>query len=149
MQYIFNIFIFGAAPTYLYLLKNDWAWWLGYVIIVLAYYILNRIISNIRSAINIAMAKVTYNNLSEDDQFEVDMIAEQILEVYEWDVNAVFESELQQLGYTALAMRNLGIKPDNFENNWYVVTNPSKVPSELWTKAALGVAKAKLTEPHA
>ncbi len=146
MQYIVNIFIFGAVPTYLYLVKNDWAWWLGYGIIVLAYYLLNRAIINVCSALNIVVAKITYDNLSVDDQIEVDIIAEQILAVYECDVTAAFESELQRLGYTALAMRNLGIDPYIIVDEWYAVKNPSKVPPKMYIHSALGFAKAKPSE---
>ena len=144
---MFNILYFGAVPTYL-ALQKDWWWWLGYAISVVVYYLLNQLFRDASAAFNIIMAKVTYDILSEDDQLEVDMVAENILMVLKSDPNADFENEFEQFGYAALAMRDLGIDPVIFFKTWFFVKNPSMLPSDQWIALLIKKATKIMNSPE-
>ena len=140
---MFNILFFGIIPTWL-ALQKDWIWWLGYAVFVIVFFFLVNTVRNVSSALNIVMAKTTYSNLSEDEQLEVDRVAENILTVYQSDPEADFENEFEQLGYAALAMRDLGIAPKILFSDWFPVKNPSRIPPDKWIAMSIKTAKGWL-----
>jgi len=123
-------------------------WWLGYAISVIVYYLLIIIFRDASAAFNIIMAKVTYNTLAEDDQLEVDMVADNILTVLKSDPSADFESEFEELGYAALAMRDLGIDPLIFFKTWFSVENPSILPPDQWISVLIKKASKIMNSPE-
>ncbi len=144
---MFNILYFGVIPTYL-ALQKDWGWWLGYAISVVVYYFLIQSFHSASAALNIIMAKVTYDILPEDDQLEVDAVADNILTVLKSDPGADFENEFEQFGYSALAMRDLGIDPVIFFKTWFPVKNPSKLPSDKWISMFIKKASKIMNSPE-
>ena len=143
VKIMLNILYFGVIPTYL-ALQKDWVWWLGYAISVIVYYFLSRSYQHIMAATNIVMAKVTYANLSEDDKLEVDEIANIIITAQKSDPQVTYENEFEELAYLALAMRNLGIRPDIYFSSWFSVKDPSKLPSEKWIATMIKITSKKL-----
>jgi len=147
IKIMFNILYFGVIPTYL-ALQKDWGWWLGYAISVVVYYFLIQSFHSASAALNIIMAKVTYDILPEDDQLEVDAVADNILTVLKSDPGADFENEFEQFGYSALAMRDLGIDPVIFFKTWFPVKNPSKLPSDKWISMFIKKASKIMNSPE-
>jgi hypothetical protein len=144
---MFKILFFGIIPTWL-ALQKDWIWWLGYAVFVIVFFFLVNTVRNLSSALNIVMAKTTYSNLSEDEQLEVDRVAENILTVYQSDPEAEFENEFEQWGYAALAMHDLGIAPRIFFSDWFPVKNPSRIPPDKWIVMSIKTAKGWLESRH-
>jgi hypothetical protein len=146
---ILSIVMLGVVPTYLVLQHGDWVWWLCYALFLIAGLSLGRLISNIASALNIVMAQTTYCRLSEDEQMNVDIVAEHIYSVYEHDPEALFESQFQRMGYVALAMRDMRIAPVIFFDKWLHVQNPSKLPPLRWIAKTIAMTTNELaTTPN-
>ena len=85
-----------------------------------------------QAAANVVFAKYTYEKLSKEDRKRVEEKARKI-------AKTKYDSEVEQFGWYAVAMKSLGIPsaiPDN--PSWYLTKHPDVlIPSEMMIRAVM------------
>lgn len=76
------------------------------------------------AAMNVVLAKCTFEQLPRDKQAQVEKKAHEILARLMTRPPAEFQAEVHRFGWYALAMAELGIFPALEERKWNYVSNP-------------------------
>lgn len=76
------------------------------------------------AAMNVVLAKYTFEQLSRDQQTQIDEKAHEILAGLMRHPPSDFQTEVHRFGWYALAMAELGIPPAIEEPKWSYVSNP-------------------------
>lgn len=155
MKFIFNVVAFGIIPTYLALKDFGWLWWIGYVILLIALFIVLGMVHTVNShrnaAANIVMATATIQTLDKRTRKKVEEHAKHIHAVYETDPDANFDNDMERSAYWALAMGDMEIEPVILYEYWFDVRNPSDIPPDfaithMMQRVSDELGSAKVTE---
>lgn len=135
MKSIFNVVAFGIVPTYLALKDFGWLWWVGYVILLIAVFLVLGMVHTTNAyrnaAANIVMATATIQTLDKRTRKKVEEHAKHMYAVYQADPDANFDNDLERSAYLALAMDDMEIEPIILYEYWFDVRNPSDIPPDF------------------